>query len=168
MIRHADERVAAAAEVAHGGSVRLVLTGRAENHIHGVQGPGRHHRPSPALPGGWRRCALRSGRDRGADLRLLISEVDRPVNVVARPGCPPVAELAEAGVRRCLCRIVVTYAAVGALVERRRPNSATTGRSVTSTELASAFGQLFRPSTGTDHTSPETHRRHRCARTRLR
>jgi 2-methylisocitrate lyase-like PEP mutase family enzyme len=34
-IDHAAERVAAAAEVAHGGPVKLVLTGRAENHIHG-------------------------------------------------------------------------------------------------------------------------------------
>ncbi|MGH8997920.1 MAG: isocitrate lyase/phosphoenolpyruvate mutase family protein, partial [Acidimicrobiia bacterium] len=32
----ARERVAAAAEAAHGGAVRLVLTGRAENHIRGV------------------------------------------------------------------------------------------------------------------------------------
>ncbi len=31
----ATERVAAAAEVAHRGPVHLVLTGRAENHIHG-------------------------------------------------------------------------------------------------------------------------------------
>jgi 2-methylisocitrate lyase-like PEP mutase family enzyme len=30
------ERVAAAAEVAHGGRSRLVLTARAENHLHGV------------------------------------------------------------------------------------------------------------------------------------
>ena len=32
---HAAERVAAAAEAAHSGSVRLVLTARAENHLHG-------------------------------------------------------------------------------------------------------------------------------------
>src|SRR5690348_16822601 len=36
-VDHAAERVAAAAEVAHGGPVRFVLTGRAENHIHGRQ-----------------------------------------------------------------------------------------------------------------------------------
>ncbi len=29
--------MAAAAEVAHGGPIKLVLTGRAENHIHGRQ-----------------------------------------------------------------------------------------------------------------------------------
>jgi len=34
-IDHAAERVTAAAEVAHGGPVKLVLNRRAENHIHG-------------------------------------------------------------------------------------------------------------------------------------
>src|SRR5947207_15132076 len=36
-IDHAAERVMAAAEVAHRGPVKLVLSGRAENHIHGRQ-----------------------------------------------------------------------------------------------------------------------------------
>ena len=116
-IDHAAERVAAAAEVAHGGPVKLVLTGRAENHIHGRQD----------LPDTIAR--LQRYQDAGADvlfapgvidpddLRRLVSEVDRPVNVVARPGCPTVLELAELGVRRVSVGAWFAFAALGALVE---------------------------------------------------
>ncbi len=48
------------------------------------------------------------------DLRHLLPEVDRPVNVVARPGCPPVAELAALGVRRVSVGSWFALAAVGA------------------------------------------------------
>jgi 2-methylisocitrate lyase-like PEP mutase family enzyme len=116
-IDHAAERVAAAAEVAHRGPVRLVLTGRAENHIH----------DHPDLADTIAR--LQRYQEAGADvlfapgvtdpddLRRLISEVDRPVNVVARPGCPTVAELAELGVRRVSVGAWFAFAALGALVE---------------------------------------------------
>jgi 2-methylisocitrate lyase-like PEP mutase family enzyme len=116
-IDHAAERVAAAAEVAHRGPVRLVLTGRAENHI--------HDRPDLADT----IARLQRYQEAGADvlfapgvidvddLRLLIREVDRPVNVVARPGCPPVAELGALGVRRVSVGAWFAFAALGALVE---------------------------------------------------
>jgi len=51
------------------------------------------------------------------DLRRLILEVDRPVNVVARPGCPTVPELAELGVRRVSVGAWFAFAALGELVE---------------------------------------------------
>ena len=51
------------------------------------------------------------------DLRRLLAEVDRPVNVVARPGCPPVAELGALGVRRVSVGAWFAFAALGALVE---------------------------------------------------
>jgi 2-methylisocitrate lyase-like PEP mutase family enzyme len=51
------------------------------------------------------------------DLRRLTSEVDRPVNVVARPGCPPVLKLVELGVRRVSVGAWFAFAALGALVE---------------------------------------------------
>jgi 2-methylisocitrate lyase-like PEP mutase family enzyme len=116
-IDHAAERVAAAAEAAHSGPVKLVLTGRAENHIHG--------RPDLADT----IARLQRYQEAGADvlfapgvidvgdLRRLVSEVDRPVNVVARPGCPPVAELAALGVRRVSVGAWFAFAALGALVE---------------------------------------------------
>jgi 2-methylisocitrate lyase-like PEP mutase family enzyme len=116
-IDHAAERVAAAAEVAHRGPIHLVLTGRAENHI--------HDRPNLADT----IARLQRYQEAGADvlfapgvtdpddLRRLIREVDRPVNVVARPGCPPVAELAELGVRRVSVGAWFAFAALGELVE---------------------------------------------------
>lgn len=116
-IDHAAERVTAAAEVAHRGPVRLVLTGRAENHI--------HDRPDLADT----IARLQRYQEAGADvlfapgvidaddLRRLIYQVDRPVNVVARPGCPPVADLAELGVRRVSVGAWFAFAALGALVE---------------------------------------------------
>ncbi len=96
----AAERVAAAAEAAHAGPQRLVLTARAENHI-------RDHRHL-----GDTIARLQSFQEAGADvlyapglsdreqIRQVVEAVDRPVNVLVTPGCPPVAELAELGVAR--------------------------------------------------------------------
>jgi len=113
----AAERVTAAAEVAHRGPVQFVLTGRAENHIHD-----RHDLADTI-------ARLQRYQEAGADvlfapgvldpddLRRLVGEVDRPVNVVAQPGCPPVAEMADIGVRRVSVGGFFTFAALGALVE---------------------------------------------------
>ena len=49
-----------------------------------------------------------------------MESVDRPVNVLALPGGPPVAELAEAGVRRISVGGAFALAAYGALVEAAR------------------------------------------------
>jgi 2-methylisocitrate lyase-like PEP mutase family enzyme len=50
-------------------------------------------------------------------IRQLVASVDRPVNVLARPGVPPVAELADVGVRRVSVGGGFAFAALGALVE---------------------------------------------------
>ena len=84
----AAERVAAAAEVAHAGPVHLVLTARAENHIHGTRRPRRHDRPAAGVPGGRRRRAVRPGPRWLDDIRRVVSSVDLPVNVLALPGAP--------------------------------------------------------------------------------
>jgi 2-methylisocitrate lyase-like PEP mutase family enzyme len=96
----AAERVVAAAEAAHAGSVRLVLTARAENHLRG----------KPDLDDTIARLQLyqRAGADvlyapgltTGEEIRAVVSSVDLPVNVLARPGVPPVAELGQLGVKR--------------------------------------------------------------------
>jgi len=113
----ATERVAAAAEVAHRGRVHLVLTGRAENHIHGRDDLSdtiarlQHYQEAGAD------VLFAPGVTAPDDLRRLLAEVDRPVNVVARPGCPPVAQLGELGVRRVSVGSWFAFAALGALVE---------------------------------------------------
>jgi 2-methylisocitrate lyase-like PEP mutase family enzyme len=113
----AAERIAAAAEVAHGGPVHLVLTARAENHL--------HWRPDLADTIARLRAYEQAGADvlfapgvrRLEDLRQLVAEVERPVSVLAMPGAPSVSELAAAGVSRISIGGAFAYAALGAVVE---------------------------------------------------
>jgi 2-methylisocitrate lyase-like PEP mutase family enzyme len=113
----AVERVRAAAEVAHRGPVRLVLTARAENHLHG--------RPDLADTIARLQAYQEAGADvlyapglrRLEDIGRLVAAVDRPVNVLALPGAPSVAELATAGVSRVSVGGAFAFAAVGAVVE---------------------------------------------------
>ncbi len=106
----AAERVAIAAQ----GS--LVLTARAENHLHGVDDLddtiGR----------------LKAYRDAGADvvyapglaelasITRVVDEVGIPVNVLALPGGPSVSELGSAGVRRVSTGGALARTAYGALL----------------------------------------------------
>jgi 2-methylisocitrate lyase-like PEP mutase family enzyme len=112
----AAERITAAAEAAHSGPVPFVLTGRAENYLHG--------RPDLADT----IARLQAYQEAGADvlyapgltgiddIRRVVREVDRPVNVLALAGAPAVAELAEAGVSRISVGGSFAYAAIAGLV----------------------------------------------------
>jgi len=113
----ATERVAAAAEVAHRGPVHLVLTGRAENHIHDRDDLADTIARLQRYQEAGADVLFAPGVIAPDDLRRLLAEVDRPVNVVARPGCPPVAELGALGVRRVSVGAWFAFAALGALVE---------------------------------------------------
>ena len=113
----AAERVRAAAEAAHRGPVRLVLTARAENYLYG--------RPDLADT----IARLQAYQEAGADvlfapgltalddIRSVVTSVDRPVNVLAVAGAPPVGELAAAGVSRVSVGGAFAFAALGAVVE---------------------------------------------------
>jgi 2-methylisocitrate lyase-like PEP mutase family enzyme len=108
-------RVEAAASVAHAGPVHLVLTARAENHL--------WHRPD--LDDTIAR--LQAFQEAGADvlfapglvdlddIRRVVAAVDRPVNVLATAGVPPVAELAAAGVARISVGGSFAWIAYGAM-----------------------------------------------------
>jgi 2-methylisocitrate lyase-like PEP mutase family enzyme len=116
----AAERVAAAAQIAHGGPVHLVLTARAENYLHG--------RPDLADT----IARLQSYQEAGADvlfapgvvaldeLRQLVASVDRPVNALALASAPSVAELAEIGVGRISVGGAFAFAALGTLAQAAR------------------------------------------------
>jgi 2-methylisocitrate lyase-like PEP mutase family enzyme len=116
----AAERIAAAAEVAHGGPVHLVLTGRAENYLHG--------RPDLAAT----IARLQAYQEAGADvlyapgltslddIRQVAASVDRPVNVLALADAPPVSDLAAAGVGRISVGGSFAFAALGAVVAAAR------------------------------------------------
>jgi 2-methylisocitrate lyase-like PEP mutase family enzyme len=113
----ATERVAAAVEAA---AEEFVITARAENLLWGrddlpdtiarlqrFQEAGAHVLFAPGL-------------GPAQQIRAVVGAVDRPVNVLARPGVPPVAELAELGVARVSVGGAFAFAALGALVEAGR------------------------------------------------
>jgi 2-methylisocitrate lyase-like PEP mutase family enzyme len=116
----AAERVRAAAAIAHGGPVHLVLTARAENYLHG--------RPDLADT----IARLQRFQEAGADVLYapgltslddiaeVVRSVDRPVNVLARPNGPSVAQLASVGVHRISVGGAFAFAALGAVVEAAR------------------------------------------------
>jgi 2-methylisocitrate lyase-like PEP mutase family enzyme len=116
----AAERVALAAEAAHALPDPMVLTGRAENHIHGVDDL------DDTI------ARLIAYRDAGADvvyapglsdldeIRAVVQAVGVPVNVLALPNGPAVAELASVGVRRVSTGGALARAAYNALLTGAR------------------------------------------------
>ena len=113
----AAERVQAAAEAAHRGPVRLVLTARAENYLYGRPDLADTIARLQAYQAAGADVLYAPGISDLEEIRQLVASVDRPVNVLARPGVPAVAELAEAGVRRVSVGGAFAFAALGALVE---------------------------------------------------
>ena len=121
--RHeAVERVRAAVEVAHaaaGGP--LVVTARAEGYLR-EQEPDRDEIIS----------RLQAYQEAGADVLFapgpvdaetvaaIVSSLDRPVNVLARKGAPPVAELGKLGVARISVGGALAFTAIGGWVDAAR------------------------------------------------
>jgi 2-methylisocitrate lyase-like PEP mutase family enzyme len=108
------ERVAAAAEVAHSGSVRLVLTARAENYLRGKPDLGDTIARLHAYQEAGADVLYAPALDRPDEIRELVASVDLPVNVLARPGAPSVSELADFGVKRVSVGGAFAFAALGA------------------------------------------------------
>src|SRR4051812_15266509 len=112
----------AAARVAEAAGAKgdLVLTARAENHIHGIDDL------DDTL------ARLAAYRDAGADavyapgladltqIRRVVDEIGLPVNVLALRSGPSVAELGAAGVRRVSTGGALARSAYGALVDAAR------------------------------------------------
>lgn len=113
----AAERVAAAAEAAHSGPARLVLTARAENYLNGRPDLADTIARLQAYQAAGADVLYAPGMTSLADIRQLVTAVDRPVNVVATPGVPPVGELAAAGVSRVSVGGAFAFAALGALAD---------------------------------------------------
>jgi 2-methylisocitrate lyase-like PEP mutase family enzyme len=119
-LEQAAERIAAAAEAAHAGPQGLVLTARSENFLHG--------RPDLADTIARLQAFQEAGADvlyapgiRSADdIRSIVESVDRPVNVLARPGAPSVAELGDLGVARVSVGGGFAFVAAGALIAAGR------------------------------------------------
>ncbi|GAB3040877.1 isocitrate lyase/phosphoenolpyruvate mutase family protein [Parafrigoribacterium mesophilum] len=99
-IELAAERIAAAVQAAHEPDVPLVLTARAENLIHGIHDLDDTILRLQAFQEAGADVLYAPGLTRLEDVRSVISAVDLPVNVLARPGLGSVAELAAASVAR--------------------------------------------------------------------
>ncbi len=113
----AAERIAAAAEAAHAHPAHLVLTARADGHVHGQSDLGETIVRLQAYQEAGADVLYAPGLAEMADVRRVVESVDRPVNVLARPGLASVAELAAAGVRRVSVGGAFAFAAVHALVD---------------------------------------------------
>jgi 2-methylisocitrate lyase-like PEP mutase family enzyme len=113
----ATERVAAAAEVAHQGPARLVLTARSENHLHGRDDLDDTIARLQAFERAGADVLYAPGLTDAAQIEAVVSAVTRPVNVLVRPGAPSVAELAALGVSRVSVGGAFAFAAIGALVQ---------------------------------------------------
>jgi 2-methylisocitrate lyase-like PEP mutase family enzyme len=111
---HATERVRAAAETARG---RLVLTARAENHLHGRDDLRDTITRLQQYQEAGADVLYAPGLTTAEQIRAVVTSVDRPVNVLALPAAPTVAELAELGVARISVGGAFAFAAYGALVQ---------------------------------------------------
>jgi 2-methylisocitrate lyase-like PEP mutase family enzyme len=109
----AAERAGAAAEAAHRSG--LVLTARAENHLYGV----RSLEDTVERLRAYRRAGAdvlyAPGLSSLSDIETVVRAVDAPLNVLALPATPAVAELASVGVRRVSTGGALAWAAYGAL-----------------------------------------------------
>jgi len=113
----AAERVRAAAQAAAG---ELVLTARAENYLHGRRDLADTIARLQRFQDAGADVLFAPGVSDAGEIRTLVASVDRPVNVLAMPNAPSVAELAELGVARISVGGAFAYAALGALAEAGR------------------------------------------------
>jgi 2-methylisocitrate lyase-like PEP mutase family enzyme len=115
----AAERVAAAAAAAHEGDP-MVLTARAENHLYGRGGLDDTIARLVAYRAAGADCVYAPGLTDPAEIAAVVAAVDAPVNVLALPDAPSVAELGALGVRRVSTGSLLASAAYGALLAGAR------------------------------------------------
>jgi 2-methylisocitrate lyase-like PEP mutase family enzyme len=113
----AVERVAAAGEAAHAGPVHMVLTARAENYFRGRPDLDDTIARLQAYEQAGADVLYAPGLTDLEDIQRVVEAVELPVNVLALPAAPSVAELASVGVKRISIGGAFAFAALGALVE---------------------------------------------------
>ena len=128
----ATMRVAAAAEAAHAGPVRLVLTARAENYLHGRQDLTDTITRLQAYQAAGADVLYAPGLKSLADIRQVVTAVDRPVNVLAGVGAPPAANSPRLPASAASRSAAASRSPRSARSSRPRPSCATAGRTGTS------------------------------------
>jgi 2-methylisocitrate lyase-like PEP mutase family enzyme len=109
----ARARIAAAAEAARG---RLVLTARAENHLHGRQDLDDTIARLKAYDDAGADVLYAPGLSDPDDIKRVIEAVRRPVNVLAWPNAPSIPELAALGAARVSVGGAFAFAAYASLI----------------------------------------------------
>ena len=118
-IGHAAERVAAAARAAHEGDP-MVLTARAENHLYGGTELGDTIARLVAYREAGADVLYAPGLTDPAEIAAVVAAVGAPVNVLALPDAPTVAELGALGVRRVSTGSLLASAAYAAMLTGAR------------------------------------------------
>ena len=118
-VSKAAERVAAAAEAAHAGDP-IVLTARAENHLHGIDDLDDTIARLVAYQKAGADVVYAPGLTEPDQIAAVVEAVAAPVNVLALPAAPTVAELAKLGVRRVSIGSLLAAAAYGAMLAGAR------------------------------------------------
>lgn len=144
-LAHAAARVTAAADAAHSGPTRLVLTARAENYLHDRADLADAIARLQAFQSAGADVLYAPGLSRPEDIRAVLSSVDRPVNVLTLPGGPDVATLADLGVSRISVGGAFAYAALAGLVDAAREllGAGTLGFLARSAQGRAAAGTAF-------------------------
>ena len=112
----AAERVAEAAEAARAADPDLVVTGRAENHLRGVDDLDDTIARLVAYRDAGADCVYAPGLTRLDQIEAVVRAVGAPVNVLALPTGPTLGELSRVGVRRVSTGSLLAGAAYAALL----------------------------------------------------
>jgi 2-methylisocitrate lyase-like PEP mutase family enzyme len=111
----AAERVGVAADAAHRLPAPMVLTARAENHLHGVDDLDDTISRLLAYKAAGGDVTYAPGLKDLDQIRAVVEAVGIPVNVLALRGGPAISELASVGVRRVSTGSLPAVAAYGVL-----------------------------------------------------
>lgn len=141
----AAERVAEAAEAAHGLDSPMVLTGRCENHNRGVDDLEDTIARLVAYRDAGADCVYAPGLSTVEQISAVVEAVGAPVNVLALASGPSITELSSLGVRRVSTGGALARSAYGALLAggrelRDEGTSRYAAAAPSSGELESALG----------------------------
>lgn len=113
----ATDRVRAAVSAAAG---KLVITARAENHLHGVDDLHDTITRLQSYVEAGADVVFAPGVRTAEQIAMIVRNVDAPVSVLAMPGVPPVAELGKLGVHRVSTGGALAFASYAAMMDGAR------------------------------------------------
>lgn len=98
------EKIAAVREAARKSAVPLVLNARTDVYLRGVGAEGGRYDETVHRLSAFRDtdadCVFAPGLKEANTIKRLVSDLRCPLNILAGPGCPPIAELEQLGVAR--------------------------------------------------------------------